>query len=197
MTARGLLIGLAGTVAIAGTAVVYATIPSNNVISGCYTKSGGALRVVDPSTTNCKTGETSIAWNVQGPIGLTGPQGVQGPQGATGLQGIQGLTGAAGAIGPAGPAGPNWNVYTVTAAETIPALTVWTTTRSCNPGDIALASSYDMAYSVQQIFLAGYLDPPVKNERTGSDTWTFAVGNTNANNAFTIHALAVVCGHPQ
>ena len=193
MKLRKVLIGLAGTVAIAGT-VVYATIPSNNVISGCYLKSGGSLRVLDPSATSCKSGETSLAWNVQGPTGLTGPQGVQGPQGPIGPQGIQGVTGA---TGPAGPAGPNWNVYTVTAPETIPALTVWTASRSCNPGDIALSGSYDMAYSVQQIVIAGYLDPPVRNERTGSDTWTFAVGNTNANNAFTIHALAVVCGHPQ
>ena len=185
MKLRRVLIGLAGTVVVAGTAVVYATIPSNNLISGCYSRSGGALRVLDPSVTSCKSGETSLTWNVQGPTGLTGPQGVQGPQGATG------------ATGPAGPAGPNWNVYTVTAAETIPKLTVWTTTRSCNPGDIALSSSYDMAYSVQQIVIAGYIDPPVRNERTGSGTWTFAIGNTDPVNSFTIHALAVVCGHPQ
>jgi len=197
MKLRRVLIGLAGMVAIAGTAVVYATIPSNNLISGCYMKSGGSLRVLDPSVTSCKSGETSLAWNVQGPTGLTGGQGVQGPQGATGPQGIQGLTGATGATGPAGPAGPNWNVYTVTAAETIPKLTVWTTTRSCNPGDIALSSSYDMAYSVQQIVTAGYIDPPLRNERTGTGTWTFAIGNTDPNNSFTIHALAVVCGHPQ
>jgi hypothetical protein len=194
MKMRAVLIGLAGTVAITATAVVYATIPTNNVISGCYSRSGGALRVVDPSTTSCKTGETSHAWNVQGPTGLTGPQGVQGPQGPIGPQGIQGVTGA---TGPAGPAGPNWSVYTVTAPETIPKSTVWITTRSCNSGDIALSSSYNMGYSVQQIQLAGFRDPPLVNERTGSDTWTFYIGNTDPTNSFTIHALAVVCGHPQ
>ena len=89
MKLRRVLIGLAATVVILGTAVVYATIPSNNVISGCYMRSGGSLRVLDPSVTSCKSGETSLAWNVQGPIGVTGPQGVQGPQGATGTQGIQ------------------------------------------------------------------------------------------------------------
>jgi collagen triple helix repeat protein len=197
MTLRGVLVGLAGTVAIAGTAVVYATIPSNNVISGCYTKSGGTLSVIDPSTTSCKNGDTSLAWNVQGPTGPTGPQGLQGAQGPTGPQGIQGPTGATGPTGPAGPAGPNWNVYIVGGPETIPAGTLWTASRTCNNGDIALSSSYNMAYGVQNIPLAGYLDPPVRNERTASDTWTFAVGNSNLNNSFTIFQLAVVCGHPQ
>jgi hypothetical protein len=89
------------------------------------------------------------------------------------------------------------NVYTVSAPETIPALTIHTTTRSCDSEDIALSSSYNMGYSVQQIQNAGFLSPPQRNERTGSDTWTFAVTNMNPTSPFTIFALAVVCGHPQ
>lgn len=193
MNVRMAVAGLA-LVSLAATGVVYATIPSNNTIYGCYTKSGGTLSVIDPSTTSCKSGETSIAWNVTGPIGPVGPQGPQGPTGPEGPQGVQGLTGP---TGPAGPAGPSWSVYDVSAPETIPALTVWTATRSCNPGDIALSSSYNMAYDVQQIVNAGFINPPVRNERTGSDTWTFAVSNTDPNNQFTIHALAVTCAHPQ
>lgn len=178
-------------------AVVYATIPNANVIHGCYSRSGGTLRVIDASVTQCKQTETALAWNVQGPIGPIGATGPTGPQGEQGEPGPTGPQGAQGSVGPTGPAGPNWTIYTVTAPEQIPALTVWTTTRHCNQGDIALAGSFNMAYGVQNIPLAGYLDPPVRSERTGVGTWTFTVGNTNPNNAFTVFALAVVCAHPQ
>lgn len=98
--------------AIAGTAflvagVAYATIPdSQGVIHGCYTKSGGSLRVIDDSVTNCKSGETSLDWNVAGPTGATGPAGSAGPAGPTGPAGPQGATGPAGPQGATGPAGP-------------------------------------------------------------------------------------------
>ncbi len=40
--------------------VAYATIPDPaGVIHGCYSKSGGTLRVIDDSVTQCKSGETS------------------------------------------------------------------------------------------------------------------------------------------
>ncbi len=67
------------TVLTGGTA--YATIPSGNVLSACYFKSGGRVRVIDASVTGCKSGETSLAWNVQGPAGADGPQGPAGPAG--------------------------------------------------------------------------------------------------------------------
>jgi hypothetical protein len=80
--------------------VAYATIPSDNVIDGCYSRSGGTLRVIDSTVTECKKGETALAWNVQG---------VQGDQG---IQGVQGATGPAGPAGPAGAAGTS-DAYTV------------------------------------------------------------------------------------
>jgi hypothetical protein len=43
-------------------------------IHACYSKSGGALRVIDSSVTNCKSGETSLTWNQSGP---TGPPAAQ------------------------------------------------------------------------------------------------------------------------
>jgi hypothetical protein len=104
-------LGVAGLViAVAGVTggVAYATIPANGVISGCYTKSGGTLRVIDPSTGSCSSKETSLNWNVQGPTGPqgpAGPAGVQGLQGPKGDPGINGAPGAPGASGPAGPAG--------------------------------------------------------------------------------------------
>lgn len=74
--------------------VAYATIPANNVITACYTKSGGTLRVIDPAVTNCKASETLLTWNVAGAVGPAGPAG---PPGATGDPGP---------VGPQGPAGP-------------------------------------------------------------------------------------------
>ena len=106
--------GVLAGVSVAGllvAGVAFAAIPTGGVISSCYTKSGGALRIVDATTTACKSGETSLAWNQTGPQGATGPHGLQGPQGATGATGLQGpqgptgatgLTGATGATGPAG-----------------------------------------------------------------------------------------------
>ena len=85
------LVALAGVGAAAGLA--YATIPTNNVINSCYTKSGGTLRVIDGTTSSCSPKETSLNWNVQGPkgdIGLQGPKGDAGPQGVPGAPRTQG-----------------------------------------------------------------------------------------------------------
>jgi hypothetical protein len=73
--------------------IAYATIPNSGVINGCYSRSGGTLRVIDASVTNCKATETSLAWNV------TGAQGTQGLQGIQGIQGIQGVPGPSGVSG--------------------------------------------------------------------------------------------------
>lgn len=86
--------------------VAYATIPSDNVINGCYSKSGGALRVIDATVTNCSKQETALAWNVQGPKGDKGDPGAIGATGATGPTGPAGPTGPTGATGPQGPPGP-------------------------------------------------------------------------------------------
>jgi hypothetical protein len=89
---------------------MFGTIPAaNGVISGCYDKSGGALRVIDSDVTTCKSNETSLTWNQTGPTGptgLTGPQGIPGPAGPAGPAGPTGAAGPAGPIGPQGPTGP-------------------------------------------------------------------------------------------
>ena len=110
----------AGVIALTGAmitvGIVTATIPSNNVIDACYSRSGGSLRVIDSTVTKCGKNETSLAWNVQGvpgpkgDPGETGPQGPVGPQGEPGPQGPQGpqgLQGPQGTQGPAGPSGPS------------------------------------------------------------------------------------------
>jgi hypothetical protein len=98
-------VGLGLAVAtIGGAVMVVATIPDpSGVIHACYSRSGGNVRVIDDSVTGCKTGETALAWSVQGP---QGPQGPAGPKGATGA------TGATGDTGPTGPRGPSDGFFT-------------------------------------------------------------------------------------
>jgi collagen triple helix repeat protein len=113
-TLTALVAGLA-LLAVGG-GVALATIPdSGGVISSCYNKSGGALRVIDPSVSRCSSGEQPLTWNQTGPQGATGPQGLkgdagqqgpQGPQGDTGAPGSQGDTGSQGPTGPQGAQGP-------------------------------------------------------------------------------------------
>jgi hypothetical protein len=93
---------------IAGVAL--ATIPNAGVISACYAKSGGTLRVLDASTGSCSSKETSLAWNVQGAQGETGAIGATGATGATGPAGPVGPGGPAGPAGPVGPTGPSGGV---------------------------------------------------------------------------------------
>ena len=73
---------------------------TTGVISGCYQKSDGRLRVIDTeSGAQCHGGEIALQW------GLIGPQGAPGPAGP------QGSTGETGATGDQGPVGPS-NAYT-------------------------------------------------------------------------------------
>jgi hypothetical protein len=135
---RKFALRLLAVLVVAGAAAgfAYAQIPdANGVIHGCYSRSGGSLRVVDEGQ-SCKTGEWSISWNQQGQPGQAGPAGAQGPAGpagaagpagpvgpkgdpgvkgdtgatgpagADGAKGADGMTGPAGATGPAGPPGP-------------------------------------------------------------------------------------------
>jgi hypothetical protein len=88
-TTRLWLLGAVASIALAGTA--YATIPAGDgVIHGCYAKSGGTLRVIDASVTNCKAGETALNWSQQGVPGPTGEPGPAGPQGEQGKPGAPG-----------------------------------------------------------------------------------------------------------
>ena len=105
-------------VVVAAGSFAYASIPaSDGMIYGCYSRSGGALRVIDGPTSKCKSGETSLNWNNKGepgPVGpagptgatgATGPTGSQGPQGVAGTNGINGINGLNGETGPRGPQG--------------------------------------------------------------------------------------------
>jgi hypothetical protein len=74
------------TALVAGGVAAYAAIPdTNGRVSGCYSTSNGALRVVDnPSTYSqptCNTGEAPLTWAQRGQTGPTGMRGPQGPAG--------------------------------------------------------------------------------------------------------------------
>src|SRR5215472_3115083 len=109
-----------GLLAMTGATVQAAvTPPANaataNVISACFHKTSGSLRVVTPQSANCNASETTLDWNQLGPTGPQGPKGASGsegavgpvgPQGPKGAAGVQGLVGPQGPQGPQGPAGP-------------------------------------------------------------------------------------------
>ena len=77
-------------VALGGVAA--ASIPGKGgVISACYLKTGGSLRVFDTSkpgaSGRCHQNERTLTWNRQGPQGIRGQQGIQGVKGNTGPPG--------------------------------------------------------------------------------------------------------------
>ena len=87
--------------------VAFATIPgADGLISGCYEKRLGILRVIDAEAgKRCTNLETPISWNQRGPAGQQGPPGEKGLAGDRGPQGPQGLEGPKGEGGPGGPQG--------------------------------------------------------------------------------------------
>jgi hypothetical protein len=71
------------------TGVAYATgavTSATTTIQACKNNVNGLLRVVSDASA-CRTDETAISWNVQGPQGPPGPQGEPGPQGPAGAAG--------------------------------------------------------------------------------------------------------------
>ena len=114
MRPRDLLAAAAGALAattIAG-GVAWATIPgSDGTIQGCYLKTAGILRVIDPSKNQkCLDIETSISWNQKGQRGDPGSAGAPGGQGDKGDTGDKGdpcLVTNPACIGPKGEPGTN------------------------------------------------------------------------------------------
>jgi hypothetical protein len=63
---------------IAGTGAALAAIPRHGteVFHGCYSKTTGALRLIDPSAgQHCAPDELAVSWNQAGPTGATGATG--------------------------------------------------------------------------------------------------------------------------
>ena len=68
-----------------------ATIPSGDgIISSCYVKTTGGLRVIDPEVSPsqaCRNGEVPLSWNQEGRDGEPGADGAVGPSGPAGPPG--------------------------------------------------------------------------------------------------------------
>jgi hypothetical protein len=109
------LLFIMGTTGLA----VAASSSSNAVISGCYLKSKGTLRVIKGKQKCDKRSEVALSWNQQGVPGTRGTPGtpgiagVQGSQGPAGIPGIPGTTGNAGTPGTPGTNGTNGTNATV------------------------------------------------------------------------------------
>ena len=85
---------------------------ATKVITGCYSKTSGALVIIDKQGgRTCTTSQIELSWVQQGApgtpgaAGIAGAPGAVGPAGPTGATGATGPAGADGATGPAGPAG--------------------------------------------------------------------------------------------
>jgi hypothetical protein len=80
-------------VGFAQVGTAYAAIPNGGVITGCYQKNAGALRVIDTTVTNCKSNETRLEWNIKGEKGDPGKDGTDGINGNDGTNGTDGVSG--------------------------------------------------------------------------------------------------------
>ena len=180
---RLLLAGALLVVGCAAVGIAYAAIPSGGTITGCYMKSGGALRVIDATVTNCKSGETKLEWNQQGP---TGPTGAAGATGATGATGAKGATGA---TGPAGPASITIHTKTVSG---IPPHSGTGQGISCPTGQVAVAYGYNLAGGLSVLGVipvpSDGSDPFDEGEGKTPNGWHFQVQNSaNITNNMTLY----------
>ena len=92
---KKLALGLAAALAaLAAGSIAWASVPDpRGMITGCYDKQSGALRVTDTQSgvpKDCGSKELQLLWSQQGPQGVPGPQGAPGPQGPQSPQGPSG-----------------------------------------------------------------------------------------------------------
>jgi hypothetical protein len=132
------LAGAVVAVGLAGTA--YAAIPGGHgVIHGCYAKSGGTLRVIDASITNCKSGETALNWAQQGIPGPKGDPGEPGPPGPAGPQGE-----------PGAPGGLSGYEQITVDKQTDPDVSIFTSaTATCPTGKVAVGGGGEILNPTQ------------------------------------------------
>jgi hypothetical protein len=104
-TGRTLIAATIAALAAGGTGVAVGAIPGmGGEFSGCATKIGGALRVIDAETgERCNTTlETAVTWSKTGATGAKGEPGVPGPRGERGPVGPQGPKGDPGTVDTSG-----------------------------------------------------------------------------------------------
>ena len=110
---------------IASTFALRVFAASNDTINACMNNSSGEVKIVTASDT-CKSNETLLTWNQQGPTGAQGPQGPAGANGTNGTNGTNGVSGyeVNSAVFPTNGAG-----YALSGANGTP---TFTQTRDCS-----------------------------------------------------------------
>jgi len=191
-------ITVASTLAlVAGSSVALGAIPgAGGVISSCYAKVGGYLRVIDADSAGCKSGEFPLTWNqqgIQGPKGDAGDQGIQGPVGPAGpqgLQGDQGIQGPAGPQGPIGPAGTGVSGYEVYRGfdVDVPPYGTAKLTAPCHPGKFVTGGGYD-----------GVASPTLAVQRSAPSSdfggWEVVVLNTSTTDTISSGSAWAICAY--
>jgi hypothetical protein len=141
-----------------GGALATAYASTNGIIHACV--KDGNLRILSANQT-CKSKETALDWNIQGPQGPKGdkgnpgPQGLKGDKGDTGPQGTPGAPGAKGDTGPqglqgdkgdTGPQGqPGLSEYeTIPVTQAISGAGGWVFDAACPAGKTALSGGYTL-----------------------------------------------------
>ncbi len=160
------------------TTAVQASIPDNGVIHGCYGNSGG-LRVIDNATEACKSAETALNWNQQGPTGprgTTGPKGSTGAAGAAGNDGTNGTNGKDGASGPTGATGATGpsDGYHRTPFTSTPLTTEFT-----NVVTLDVPAGSDLIWGTARLFSQGTGATATCALRYGTTFWFGDFGNVN------------------
>jgi hypothetical protein len=138
-----------------GGALATAYAGTNGIIHACV--KDGNLRILSANQT-CKSKETALDWNIQGPQGPKGDKGNPGPKGDKGDTGPQGMPGAAGAKGDTGPQGlqgdkgdtgpqglPGLSEYeTIPVAQPISGAGGWVFEAACPAGKTAISGGYTL-----------------------------------------------------
>lgn len=165
--------GVAGMV-LAGGGVAYADLTatvSSTVIHGCFSRSGGALRIVSASA-HCTKSEQALAWNQRGPVG---PQGPKGDPGAKGDPGVSGY-------------------HQVSGSGSVPGLVAQEVRAYCNTGEVAIGGGYWMELDANLTRNTTVtMSRPVSDPTLG-DYWAAQLDNFNdpntAGSTATFHVYA-------
>jgi len=89
-------VGVTALLVLVVSGIAYAAVPgSNGVINGCYSKTTGALRVINTAKKQrCKAAkEIALSWSQQGQPGVAGAAGREGSAGKEGARGQEGPPG--------------------------------------------------------------------------------------------------------
>lgn len=197
--ASGVAVAVAA-LAVAGGGIALGGIPSEDgKITACFTKNGGALRVIDAEGgRTCDKNEIQLVWDKYGQPGPGGPQGPQGEQGLQGEQGSAGPEGPAGPQGeqgeqgPAGPEGPAGGIsgrqFVTSEGITVQPGQFALRNVSCPAGKVAIGGGPRVGDGHQQTtVVASY---PL--ERFPEDWWASVRNDgTTGNVTFTVHAVCV------